>query len=236
MTFVDNLTVLPALDSSMCGGATSQVVDGRLSGSGSHDSVVRQVPVYSLESVVCALHAIEHDPQSLIIRGEPKVRETRIWPGTLTEKFAPASRQWCLLELPDIEIPHEYRSVRKYTIEALLITLELLPDEFQDSHFWYCFLPSSSDSDSDRINLRLWYWLDRKVSDQEMKAWLKDSPVDLRLFHPLHMISIKPHTVEAKGGDRFSDRSGFFRAGRRASVPVPPELDLGNGRMGRMTG
>jgi hypothetical protein len=62
-------------------------------------------------------------------------------------------------------------------IRAAVITL---PTEFHDASAWWSM--TSSAGIKPGIRLRLWYWLDRPVNDDEAKRWLEGSPIDTSLY------------------------------------------------------
>ena len=178
------------------------------------------IPVNSLLTLSAALGKIRKDPNNVIIRGQPKLGVSSVWPRGLRNSIQETSHQWCLLDINGLDLPAEYSDASKFCTELLLHVLDFLPLEFQDAHFWYDLLASGRQRQGS-FKLHLWFWLDRKVSDAEMKIWLKDYPVDLRLFHPIqmHFLPRTERGEEAVG--RSCGSSGLFLAGAKGTVPVP---------------
>jgi hypothetical protein len=64
-----------------------------------------------------------------------------------------------------------------FSVRAAVITL---PAEFHDaSAYWQL---TSGAGIKPGIRLRLWYWLDRPVNDDEAKRWFEGAPVDTSLY------------------------------------------------------
>jgi hypothetical protein len=100
-------------------------------------------------------------------------------------------------------------------IRAAVITLPL---EFHDiSAYWQL---TSGAGIKSGIRLRLWYWCDRPVSDEEAKRWLEASPIDTSLY-----CANTPHYTAAPifdppELDPVPLRSGFWWR-HRSAVAVP---------------
>jgi hypothetical protein len=76
------------------------------------------------------------------------------------------------------------------------------------------------------IRVRLWYWLGRPCSDAEMKAWLSDCPVDLRLFNPIQIHLIANPQFVGGATDSYPNKSGIFEAGHQITTfAVPDDLE-----------
>ena len=60
-------------------------------------------------------------------------------------------------------------------------------------------------------------WIAR-LPTTDMKIWLKDCPVDLRLYHPIQMHFLPAKVVAEDGFDAFPERSGVFMAGSNDTV------------------
>ena len=119
--------------------------------------------------------------------------------------------------------------------------ISYLPPEFEPAHAWFQFTSGHGIKPGSR--LRLWYWLDRPVSDREAKRWLADSPVDAALFNEIqvHYVAapIFPDPApdpdadpnapldwsqEPPSADPIARRSGFWwRTAAAVAVPDLPE-------------
>jgi hypothetical protein len=59
------------------------------------------------------------------------------------------------------------------------------PPEFQNVSTWWQMTNSAGIKPG--IRLRLWFWLDRPVTDDEAKRWLAYAPVDQALYSPVQV-------------------------------------------------
>ena len=83
------------------------------------------------------------------------------------------------VDLDGDEDPAPIDPARDWTI-AIRAALTTLPNEFHDaSAYWQM---TSGAGIKPGIRLRLWYWCDRPVSDDEAKRWLEASPIDTSLY------------------------------------------------------
>ena len=117
------------------------------------------------------------------------------------------------------DIVNQQEEIIKYTVSKL-------PREFWDIDCHYQF-SSSMGISAAKIKVHLWYWLDGKVNDAEMKAWLNnaDTTVDLSLFRPVQPhFTAKPIFIDG-AVDPLPNRSGMFEAGNaKKTVCVPSDF------------
>jgi hypothetical protein len=93
---------------------------------------------------------------------------------------------WVMLDLDDVDVgkrsPVTPKSI-EYSIR------EYLPKEFQNTTYVYQFSNSSGFQDykcgKTGLNVHLYFYLDRNVYNDELKEWLKGTPVDKSLFCPV---------------------------------------------------
>ncbi|MBB3713925.1 hypothetical protein FHS00_003538, partial [Limimaricola variabilis] len=177
------------------------------------------------------LRSLEKDPQALVVRGKliegrpsTAIRRTLKPKENELPNFEPAARRWCMLDIDNVPLPEEFAEVGSCKDSVIRYATEQLPQAFHGIDCWYQF-SASMGIKKDLVRVHLWYWLDRAVTDEELKGWLQDVPVDLALFNP-----VQPHytaaPVLADGvQDPLPQRSGFFRAGGgRTGVSVPDRL------------
>ena len=191
--------------------------------------------VCSLTELSSLLTALEDNPNKFVIRGSliegrptNNIRRT----GKSDQynhpesNFNPASRQWCGIDIDGLDLPTRFTDIANQQEEIIRYTISKLPEEFQDIDCHYQF-SSSMGVTTGKIKVHLWYWLERKVSDAEMKAWLSkaETPVDSRLYQP-----VQPHftarPIFTDGAiDPLPNRSGLFEAGNaKRTVCVPSDL------------
>jgi hypothetical protein len=122
-----------------------------------------------------------------------------------------------------------------HALRGVIITL---PPEFHDASVWWSM--TSSAGIKPGIRLRLWYWLDRPVSDEEAKRWLRRSPVDHSLYGAVGIHYTAAPIFDPPGLDPVPLRSGFWWRHSNAvavpdlRVPVTPKAATGHQR--RFTG
>lgn len=192
------------------------LAEGRFSAGG--EFYVSESPVDSLASLSKALSTLEIRSDQTVVRGEllnfgaDPVRRTQ-------QYFQAVSRQWCMLDIDGLDA----EEATSDPIDLIKYAVEQLPSEFLEVDFWYQF--SSSMGIKPGIRVHLWYWLERTCSDDEMKVWLRDYPVDLKLFNPLQMHLTAAPQFKDGAIDPFPCRSGLFAADKgKATVSVPVDL------------
>ena len=139
---------------------------------------VREQEIDGLDDLSQALGALETDSQVTIIRGK-SVNELPVFSvRRLNENFQAEPRQWCLIDIDDLLIPKGLEDFKSHLPELVENSIQQLPAEFQNVDCWYQF-SSSMGIKHGKIRIHLWFWLSRKVTDVEMKAWLVGSPADI---------------------------------------------------------
>jgi hypothetical protein len=83
------------------------------------------------------------------------------------------------VDLAGDEDPAPIDPVRDWAI-AVRAVVVTLPPEFHDASVWWQM--TSGAGIKPGIRIRLWFWLDRPVSDDEAKRWLADAPIDHSLY------------------------------------------------------
>ncbi|WP_197492317.1 DEAD/DEAH box helicase family protein [Phaeobacter gallaeciensis] len=192
---------------------------------------VEQQNVRSLQDLYERLCRLQEDPKRFVIRGVlapdrpvKGVRRTSRANSDQPANFAACSRQWLMVDLDGIPLPSEWQDFEQHTPEILDHVVSLLPPEFAGVAFAYQW-SGSMGFKNDEIRLHLWFWLDNPVSDQEAKAWLQETPVDLSVFN-----AVQPHFTAApilENGvkDPVVKRLGLHNpSGFRLSVQPPSDL------------
>lgn len=142
---------------------------------------VEEQGLNSFDDLSKLLTRLEAEPNSLVIRGElidgrdtTNIRRT----GSVSlvdhpdKNFNPHSRYWCMLDIDDLELPEEVSNINECSEGILAHTVSLLPEEFRSAACHYQF-SANMGVKTGMIKVHLWYWLDRAVSDLEMKAWTR---------------------------------------------------------------
>ena len=185
---------------------------------------VREQEIDGLDDLSQALGALETDSQVTIIRGKSVNELPVLSVRRLNENFQAEPRQWCLIDIDDLLIPKGLEDFKSHLPELVENSIQQLPPEFQNVDCWYQF-SSSMGIKHGKIRIHLWFWLSRKVTDFEMKAWLGTSEVDLNLFQPVQMHYIAKPIFNGGAIDPLPKRSGLFEAGAGIdTVTVPSDL------------
>jgi hypothetical protein len=201
----ETLTILTAAGGQALGKSFigASLAEGRFSAGGEFH--VSESAVDSLASLSKALSTLEIRSDQTVVRGEllnfgaDPVRRTQ-------QYFQAVSRQWCMLDIDGLDA----EEATSDPIDLIKYAVEQLPSEFLEVDFWYQF--SSNMGIKPGIRVHFWYWLERPCSDDEMKVWLRDYPVDLKLFNPLQMHLTAAPQFKDGAIDPFPCRSGLFAA------------------------
>lgn len=155
----------------------------------------REREVGDIHTLARELEQVSTDPRSFVIRGaikddkrsEKEVRR-RMEKGREGDAFVSASRCWVMLDFDKIPLPPGYDlHAPEDGIEWLIG--EHLPEIFHDTTTWWQLSASAGVEDQTTISIHLWFWLDRPISDAELKAYFKiHAPVvDVPLFNAVQM-------------------------------------------------
>jgi hypothetical protein len=105
-----------------------------------------------------------------------------------TAAFAPAARQWLMVELDSIPCPPGVDPVDPELAGGAARLV--LPAAFRSAR---CAVQLSSGAGiKSGLRVHLWFRLSRPISDAEAKRWLKGAPVDLSIYQP-----VQPHYTAA---------------------------------------
>lgn len=204
----------------------------------------REVAVDGIESLAAVLTETQRDPRSFIVRGAiaegvdrqrmyrrslPRVEGGKQVAPTLVE----VPHHWVLLDIDDLPAAAGCDPLDIAT--ALAEVERLLPPCFAGATVWHTFTASAGFKKG--INLRLAYWLDRRLGERELKRWLagkfrvgdrfqKEYPVDSSLFQTAQQHFIAPPIFEDGVIDPFAGRmrSGLI-VRQKGFVEVPPIPD-----------
>jgi hypothetical protein len=184
-----------------------------------------------------ALHAILVDVgdtgNQLILRGRLNPTGPRRSDGRVRRKSRPdlsagetepwfleQSRLWVAIDFDKVENPD---GLDPATPEAMGYLRKLLPREFQGVACSYALSASAGMSDTDRISGHLWFYLDRPVGSQELKAWLRQYGVDTNLFQAVQPHYIAPPIFGGGLSDPVPMRKGLLEGDE--DVVAVPEID-----------
>jgi hypothetical protein len=156
--------------------------------------------VHGLTELLSRLDQLATGPRRFVVRGEllpdadPQRCKRLLHPkrdedGTISPAtFRPAARRWLALDFDSLEPPEPLAGPRWLEQPCLTAAFlaSLLPGEFRGVS---CVLQATASAGvKPGIRARLWYWLDRPVSDAEAARWLANAPVDRSLFRTVQPI------------------------------------------------
>ena len=179
---------------------------------------VSEEPVSDLQSLSALLQRLENDPKHTVIRGSLTDDQSSPVPRN-KEAFTATPRQWCMIDIDSLSWDGDTSDQKA----MLTYAIQQLPPEFQSADCWYHL--SSSMGIKDGVNVHLWFWLERRCSDNELKTWLSGCPVDMRMFNPIQIHLTANPQFRDGAVDPYPNRSGLFEAGTGIStVTVPSDL------------
>ncbi|MCL7410182.1 hypothetical protein MWN62_14170, partial [Marivivens donghaensis] len=186
------------------------------------------IPVTSLSDLYQALSELQSYSERFVIRGSLiKGRPTEGIRRTLRPKvdepanFQPASRRWVMLDVDDVPMPEGLVDPNMQADDIIQHVISLLPVEFQHTSCIYQW-SGSMGFKLDLIRVHLWFWLDRAVTDVELKDWLHDAPVDHALFNPVQVHYTANPILEEGISDPIKNRLGsYMPKDGKATVLVP---------------
>jgi hypothetical protein len=96
-----------------------------------------------------------------------------------------AAHHWIALDIDALSCPDRIDPTEEPDA-AVEYAVEHLPPEFHGATCFWQF--TASQNIKPGLSLRLWFWSDRKLTDEELKIWLADAPVDPSIFAPAQPI------------------------------------------------
>lgn len=184
--------------------------------------------VSGLSDLSNLLEMLLDEPNKLIIRGAPKeaagrIVRRKIYPPHAS--FDAVPRSYVMFDFDKLKCP-DYFDAAKNPDEIVKWARETLPTPFKKASCHYKFSSSQNMYKESAASLHLWFWLERAVSDDELKRYFRihPAPIDMALFNPVQ-IHYTARPIFDGLEDPLPKRSGVL-AGSHASVPlldIPPE-------------
>jgi hypothetical protein len=162
---------------------------------------VREVPVSGIHTLFDILERLQGCPRAFVVRGAPapdidRKRTRRLaaqhFDATTGEVLEPTfiaqPRRWLAVDFDVLPLPTAF-DWRDGELSALWLTRHL-PKEFAGKSCVWTFTAGAGFKDE--LRMRLWFWLDRPVSESEARRWLAGYPVDPSLYRV-----VQPHYTAA---------------------------------------
>jgi hypothetical protein len=135
--------------------------------------------VNSIFELAKLLDSLEPELSSFIVRGRiadgvdrsRMVRRVRDRRDGVDPTLLPAEHHWIALDIDAVPCPEYIDPAREPKAAAEYVIDRHLPDEFHGATCRWQFTSSQGFKGS-TINLRLFYWADRPLSDSDLKSWL----------------------------------------------------------------
>jgi hypothetical protein len=152
-----------------------------------------EVPITGLDDLEQLLRLLAQRPDCCVVRGAiADAKRTKgvrrlLHPDPDTGDAATLRewpRRWVALDFDGLQRPEWIEPVD--LVGCAAVAIETLPDEFQGA----CFVVQATASQGIKpgIRIRLWAWLSRPTSGNELKWWLRTAPVDQSAFSAVQLI------------------------------------------------
>ena len=194
----------------------------------------RVYPISGIRELAKALAMLEPVSTALIIRGAPLATLTaEESQRRLKANFQtpPQGRNYFMVDIDKLALPAGVQ-LTKDTIEKVIDhVVNQLPVEFQRTSFYWQLSSSAGVKDASSVSMHLWYWLDRPISDSELKHWGKAvntargfNLIDVSLFNDVQAHYTAAPIFEGMD-DPFLTRSGLIEKEEHEVALIPPATE-----------
>jgi hypothetical protein len=140
---------------------------------------VETINVGSLNDLHSIIDKLQWVPNKHVIRGKliagtqtQGIRRLLRPDGDVPASFEPAARRWVMLDIDDVTLPETLSDVDAKAETIIAHSVSLLPEPFRTTACVFQW-SGSMGFKKDKIRVHLWFWLDRPLSDDDLKAWGK---------------------------------------------------------------
>ena len=190
-----------------------------------------EVAVADLDALAALLARLLAHPDCCIIRGAPlagpRARGIRrlLFADRATGEeptMRDVPRRWLALDMENITRPEGVAASDLTGCAAAAVAT--LPHAFHHAH---CIVQASaSHGIKPDLRLRLWFWLDRPTSGNELKRWLRDTPADPSVFGAVQPIYTAAPVIAPGALDPLPERLAERPGLPLVAVPLPAALAL----------
>ena len=234
---LDSLTVLKSL----AGQANKQVIaregaDPEIRGySAGKYFLVLETPVANIGDLSSLLQSVEKHNAALVIRGAPrpdldlKQKHRRTKENFQTPRNG---RKWILIDFDKIPLPSGL-SLQQNVAAVCEFLITLLPHEFHAASYHWQLSSRAGLGDPSIASMHIWFWLNRPVSDAQLKAWgvWWNAKAGLKIVDTALFNDVQAHYTAAPQfvgmSDPFASRSGLVcKALDYVALVLPPTQEL----------
>ena len=176
------------------------------------------------------LQSLQSHSHSAVIRGKliegrptKQVRRTSRHRDLEPPNFEAVARNWVMIDIDDLALPPVWSDINANVDAILAYTVSHLPEAFSSAKCVYQW-SGSMGVKRDKIRVHLWYWLDRAVSNRELKAWLAGCPFDPLLFSAVQLHFTANPIFEQGAIDPLQQRMGLYEPKDAVDTVSVPEM------------
>ena len=180
-------------------------------------SVMSPWNITNINELSEVLTSLETIPNAFVIRGLPRSSlDVSNQVQRLNDNFeAPATgHHWIMIDLDKIIVPKQL-SLKKNKALVIEHLVKMLPAEFHNASYHWQISSSAGIGPAGKVSMHLWYWLDKPMSDDDLKAWAKcfNLARGMKLIDPALFQAVQVHYTAAPlfvgMADPFPVRSGL---------------------------
>ena len=195
------------------------------------------VPVTCLSELAEKLTVIEKCPDLFVIRGEPLPHVKRDQPhprrkhGEQATYCSPEDGHFhFMVDIDKLPLPTGLHLTQGTVLQAIEYAISLFPAEFSDASYYWQLSASAGLHDTTCISAHLFFWSDRKLTDNELKRWGRhvNQQRGIKLIDCAMFNDVQPHYVAkpifVDGDDPFEVRSGLVSKANDSVTIALPEI------------
>lgn len=192
----------------------------------------REVEIASIRDIARLLRELEGQPECAVIRGRRRVDAPagKVRRAKFTDRdgaapgFEPAPRRWMCVDLDGVACPPELEPAADPE-RAILHLLTLLPDWLRFASCAYQWSSSAGVRGWSTLKAHLWFWLDRAVDDESLRAWARATPaVDPAVYEAIQIHYTAAPILHAVADPLAGHRRTGLLQGGLDTVEVPEEV------------
>lgn len=153
------------------------------------DDLAKAVLSYSQKHTICVIRGElidKSESKRVLRRCKDKINKET---GEIERAtFKPQPRQWCMFDIDNVEYTGDGNFKNSSHVMSWLRD-NILPDDLKITDFFYQCSSSWGIKNDKTIKAHIWFWLDRKYSDSELKQYVKKNnlPFDTAMFNPVQV-------------------------------------------------